>query len=468
MSAPLPVVGLTNSPSRWNLTYGSNIYSFYDTNTTSPIFALQVVDTSGVVKLDLRQPANLAGYAHFDLQNVLQNYVGINQSIENTTSLTTSDVEAFRFKLKYGYENSTGGTTTQGTLPSTASTNDYVVLNGRKPFNELTWNSTPYQITMNSFLGCPVIAGKQLALTDWSYGVQDGANITDGKPTYVTTGTNVYTQKRRRSDHFTLSFMNQTISGTTAPLLINKKIGGFRISIYNGNTSLSDTFIQNTTSAGGGPGTIVSGTTDISHPFDVITIGCGAQNTLFNSYPTATHYYVSTWVATSGSCSATQTFYANAPSSQIYKIDIVDDECNDFDQVQVSWLNSFGFRDYFYFQKRVDKSVNIQRNTYQQPLGSWGDATFTINTYDQGEKVYSQDLKEVYSINTRYLSDNEAAFLKNLYISPDVRVRFNGETNWYSIVITDSSWVERTFRKNRLFQNTLNFTLSNKLYIQNG
>lgn len=468
MSAPLPVVGLTNTPVRINLTYGANIYSFYDTNTTSPIFALQVVDTSGIVKADLRQPANLVGYAHFDLQNILRNYVGINNTIETTTQLTTSDNEAFRFKLKYGYENSTGGTTSQGTLPSTASTIDYVVLNGRKPFNIIDWDANPYQIKTQSFLGCPVINQKQKALTDWTYDLIDGNNITDGKPLYVSTGTDVYRMKRRSDDHLTLSFLNQVQSGATANLAINKKIGGFRLSLYNGSTELVDTFINNTTSTGGGPGTIVSGTTDISHPFDVITLGCGNQNTLFASYPTTTHYYVSTWIATSGSCSSVGTFFANAPSSDTYRVDIVQDECNDFDQVQMSWLNSFGFRDYFYFQKRVDKSINISRNTYQKPLGSWDGTSYTIPTYDRGEKVYSESLDEVYQVNTRYLSDDEATFLKNLFISPDVKVRFKGESTWYSVIVTDNTWTERTYRKNKLFQNTLSFKMANKLNIQNG
>lgn len=468
MSAPLPVVGLTNTPVRINLTYGANIYSFYDTNTTSPTFALQVVDTSGIVKADLRQPANLVGYAHFDLQNILRNYVGINNTIETTSSLTTSDNEAFRFKLKYGYENSTGGTTSQGTLPSTASTIDYVVLNGRKPFNIINWDANLYQIKTQSFLGCPVIAQKQKALTDWTYDVIDGNNITDGKPLYVSTGTDVYRMKRRSDDYLTLSFLNQVQSGATANLAINKKIGGFRLTLFNESTQLADTFINNTTSTGGGPGTIVSGTTDISHPFDVITLGCGNQNTLFSSYPTTTHYYVSSWIATSGSCSSVGTFFANSPSSDTYRVDIVQDECNDFDQVQLSWLNSFGFRDYFYFQKRVDKSINISRNTYQKPLGSWDETSYTIPTYDRGEKVYSESLEEVYQINTRYLNDDEATFLKNLFISPDVKVRFKGESTWYSVIVTDNTWTERTYRKNKLFQNTLTFRMANKLNIQNG
>lgn len=470
MAAPTPAIAPTNTPPKWNLTYGTNVYSFYDLNSTAPKFAIQIIDTSGNVKADLRQTTNQAGYGHFDIQHILKNYVDINPAIEGTANLTTSGNEVFRYKIKYGYENSTGGTTNQGTLPSTASTIDYVVLNGRKPFNVLNWNSNPYQVKAQSFLSCPVIVQKSLALTDWTYDMVDGDVLTGGKPSYITSGINVYQMKMRRGDFYTLSFMNEVLSGATANLSTNKKIGGFRITLMNGNTTLYDNITPNVLAQGGGPGTSVGDSSNISSPFDVISVGCGANNSLLTLYPTTTRVFVSGYLFANplDGCSYIFGGYTNSPCTNTYMIDIVDDECNDFEPVQVSWLNSFGFRDYFYFQKRVDKSININRLTYQKTLGNWNGAVYNIPSYDRGEKVYREDLDEVYSINTRYLTDNEAQFLKNLFISPDVKVRLNGDTNWYGVVLTDTSWVERTFRKDKLFQYTLNFRFSNKLNIQNG
>jgi hypothetical protein len=236
----------------------------------------------------------------------------------------------------------------------------------------------------------------------------------------------------------------------------------------SGTTQLNDNMYANITTFGGGPGTSVSSTTDISAPYDVINLACGANNTIISGNPFANRIFISGYLYSPPSCSTIFTSYTTTPCTDTYMIDIVDDECNDFEPIQVSWLNSFGFRDYFYFQKRVDKSININRSTYTKTLGNWNGATYTIPTYDRGDKVYREDLDEVYSINTRYLSDNEAQYLKNLFISPDVKVRLNGDTNWYSVVLTDTSWVERTYRKDKLFQYTLNFRFSNKLNIQNG
>jgi hypothetical protein len=468
MATPSPSVILTNTPPKWNLTYGANVYSFYDLNSTAPKFAIQVIDTSGNVKADLRQTSNQAGYAHFDIQHILKNYVDINPTIENTILYGTSNSEVFRYKIVYGYENSTGGTTSQGTIPSTASTNDYIVLNGRKDFNVLNWNSNPYQIKAQQLIGCPIIVQKSRALTDWTYDMVDGAALTGGKPAYVGAGINVYQMKMRRGDYYTLSFMNEVLSGATANLTTNKKIGGFRITLMSGTTQLNDNMYANITTFGGGPGTSVSSTTNISAPYDVINLACGANNTIISGNPFANRIFISGYLYAPSGCNPIFTSYTTSPCTDTYMIEIVDDECNDFEPIQVSWLNSFGFRDYFYFQKRVDKSININRLTYTKTLGNWNGATYTIPTYDRGDKVYREDLDEVYSINTRYLSDNEAQYLKNLFISPDVKVRLNGDTNWYSVVLTDTSWVERTYRKDKLFQYTLNFRFSNKLNIQNG
>jgi len=100
--------------------------------------------------------------------------------------------------------------------------------------------------------------------------------------------------------------------------------------------------------------------------------------------------------------------------------------------------------------------------------GSWGSSTFEVNSYDRGEKVFSQDLTIEKSINTKYLTDYEARVLKNLYLSPDVRVRYDGETEWIPIVITSNKWTERTFRKDKFFQYTLNYKEAHKINSQRG
>ena len=131
--------------------------------------------------------------------------------------------------------------------------------------------------------------------------------------------------------------------------------------------------------------------------------------------------------------------------------------------MDVSWLNTLGFRDYYTFRKRRDYNITISKSNYEQLDGTWGSQDYEVNTYDRGQTVFSQSLQEQYTINTDYLSDDEANFLKNLYISPDVKVRFEGESDFYPVIIEGASWSEQTFRKNKLFQSTARFRMAHKL-----
>jgi len=53
-------------------------------------------------------------------------------------------------------------------------------------------------------------------------------------------------------------------------------------------------------------------------------------------------------------------------------------------------------------------------------------------------------------------------------LSPDVKVRFEDDTNFYPVVLEDSQWTERTYRKDKLFQNTVTFRIAHKLNSQRG
>ena len=463
--AEQPDIRLTNEPSEYNLTFGRNIFSFYDYNTTGFKAGLQIWDKSLGTKIaEVQQYPNITGYYHFDLQNILQNYTTPNYSAEYITNLGDATNESYNYKLKYGWINSVGVFQQQGTLPGTGTTSNYVVFGGRKRYDNIYWNEKPYIPEINSFLSCPVISSQQIALSDYTI-KKSLSGFTDGVPTYISGFTEIYHMKRRRTDDFVLTFLNGYL-GT--PPSECKGIKGFRIDLYNGNILQSTIYKSNITSNGGGPNSVVSGTTEPIYPYDAISIQLGYRS-LSGLTSATTHYYVTSLTHRGdGICAAFDNTFCRTPISIPYRIDIIEDECNDFSPVQVSWLNSFGFRDYWFFSKRTDESVNISRETYEVVEGSWASTTFEINDYDRGNQVFNQELTITKSINTSYLSDAEAQFLKNLFISPDVRVRYDGSTDWVPIVISDTSWTERTFRKDKFFQYTLNYNEAHKIQSQRG
>jgi len=455
----------TNTPSIYNLSYGHNVHSFYDNDTDGYRFVSRVFNSvDDTLKADVRQLPNLAGYAHFDVQNILKTYTKSSPNLEEITKLQSAQNECFQYYINYGAYDGTS-------IIATGNTTDYVVFNGRKNFDELDWDYTPY-VAFGKTSASPVgdaltIDDKMIAMTDRTPNqTLLGSDITDGKPSRLSNSDTCYVYDIWSHQDYTLSYINGVVAspGETLPTFTNG-INGFFIAAYDGNTEILNTSIENIISNGGGQDTAPGDEIQPTGGYNGVSIQTGIRNSLLNGQ-TYTHMYICPWAWLNG---YSPTTLGVVELGDWYRFEFNDpSECNDFDPIEVSWLNSFGFRDYFVFQKRKDYSINITRDTYQKVNGTWSEATFGVNQYDRGEAVFSQLLEENYTINTRYLKDDEATFLKNLFISPDVRVRFYGDTDWTPVVLTSNTWNERTFRKDRLFQNTITFKTSNKLNIQRG
>ena len=477
-----PNIVLTNTPSKYNLSFGKNVFSFNDTNDTGAKVGVQIWKNlaypnflTQVKVAEVQQYPNPVGYYHFDIQNILQNYTIPNYDGDSLAGLEGALVESFNFKIKYGYINAVGEFNLQGTLPGTGNTNNYVVFGGRKRYDQLTWDYDPYTWRLETIApGCPYITKRSKALTDWTI-TKPISLLSGGKPEYITGGTispqltEIYNMKMRYKDDFVLTFFN-VVDSTSDINDQAKTIKAFIIHVYNGNTLQGTIIEENLLYNGGGPNQLLNGTLLPFYPFDAINVQVVKRNISIMDENT-THIYVAAFTSrVQAGCPSfnNDDVYFKHSISYPYRIDIVPDACNDFTPVQVSWLNSFGFRDYFSFRKRTDESVDIVKNTYERVEGSWASQTFSVNTYERGAQVYSQDLTIRKSINTDYLSDAEAQFLKNLFISPDVRVRYNNDTEWIPIVVEDSSWTEKTFRKDKFFQYTLNYTEAHKIQSQRG
>lgn len=460
MAGPSPVAQLRNTPPDRNLSFGKNIFTLEDTGgATEPVkFGLNIIDittgttTTGSTIATLRQFENPSGTAHFDLQNILKNYTTPNPNLESITGLTGSSYETFRFIAQVGTD--LGGFNEDEIASGT--TGSYCVIGGRKTYYDLNWdNQTNYISRVAELAGCPISRDRVFALSDWT-----NPKSSSNTPAWVV-GESVLTQKIPSDSQAkrTLSFVNRCVLKAVSLDDSRKTIGAIRVTIMNGATQLDDFFIENIQSNGGGPNTVVGGTRYDEYPYDVITVQCG-QNMYTGDTSNATHWFIAPVIK---SCPSDPNTYWDTPISYVYRFDVDDGSCNDFEYVDVSWLNSFGFRDYFTFRKRRDYNINIARNTYEQLDGTWGGQDYEVNTYDRGEKVFSQSLQERYTINTDYLSDEEAEFLKNLYLSPDVKVRFEGESDFYPVVLEDTVWTEKTFRKDKLFQATTRFRIAHKL-----
>jgi len=450
-------VTLTQSPTqKFDLTYGPNPVTLTGIGGADK-YVLQIV-RNGTIIADVRQTPNTQGYAIFDIQNVLQTQVGPSKpNIEQTGFIGTELSNAQRESLNYAIWV---GTETAGTVViDNQYPSDWVSFGGTKQYYEVPFSPGLYIPIVSQSGTLPVVVQQGQPFTDrvkWVY----ASEITDGKPTWLLDNMKVYLWDVTPQDMTTITYYNG-VNGN--PPAMVRGLGGFRWTLYNNNILLDTVEYQNIQSMGGGPNIAIADGTTISYPYNAISVGTGPKN--FQDFdPSATHYYVS-----AGAYDPASTLGVGTdPMFYVHRFNIVDPACNDYEHYQFSWLNSYGFRDYYTFNKKKTRSVNITRNEFLKEDADYSASQYDVNTYDRGTTVYSQTLKEVYTAFTDYISDADASFLEGLYISADVKVRMGASTDWWPISLISSNYTEKTSRQDKLFQYEITFKQANNLKSQRG
>lgn len=459
-------INLHKLPNTIEQAYGPVVVTLND-NDESPSIRLlcRIQDADENIVGFFRQPPNQAGYSHFDVSKVLQTKVSSNPDLESTELLQTATDELFEYRIGFGFEQN-GTNIIVGFF-----TTPYYAFNGRKEYYTLDWDKSEYSAKLGSdVVGQATILisnNKYKALTDRHYNNVTYASITDGKP-----ATNVWNTIEgitkidiKPNDSYTLTFLNDyyqsDVVGVDPIQSWTNGLNGFYIQAFNGNTEvLPLTILFNTQGVGGGPAINQTDTTQPTGEYKAITMQTGDILTYLTGID-YTHYYVAGWAWSRNPATNTN----KAVITRTYRFDLVDD-CSDYPNIQVSWTNSFGFRDYFDFSKKNEYKTDVQRNTYTKTNVSWNTPDYTITPSLRGEAVYGQSYDKTYLASTRFLSDAESAYLENLYLSPDVRVRFEGSDEWFPVVLTSNTFNQKTFRNNKLFEHTIEFKLSNKNPLQ--
>jgi hypothetical protein len=435
---------------------------------TADKYVLQILQ-GGLLIADLRQTPNAQGDAIFDIQNTLQNYVAPSPNNVEEVGYIGPDImnsvsESVAYTFKTGYESN--GAVTIDNEP----VDIYLDFGGTKKYYEVPYIAVSTFIpSLTSFGGtCTNILKQGQPFTAMkSYRL--GADITDGKPAWLTNTMRVYDHYVTLSDMTTISYYN-SVNGTGPALA--KSIDAFVFWQYNTTTFLGVNQVYNVTPSGGPNNAPGDGETP-SYPNMAITCGTGPRN--FQDLDSqATHYYVATAPYTGVGCpNQTVGGLADGSMHYVHRFNIIEEGCNDFPEYQFSWLNEYGFRDYYSFRKRKDRGVKINRNEYLKEAANYNATSYSVNIYDRGTTVFSQTLPEEFSAFTGFVSDADALYLEGLFISADVKVRFDdapgGERyQWVPVSLLSSAYEEKTVRKNQLFQYDIKFKLAHNIKSQRG
>jgi hypothetical protein len=458
----------------FDMAYGANPITIggIDTVANADKYALRlyVVGQTDPIA-DIRQTPNRQGRAIFDIQNVLQSYVGpqantvdgqyaANQFQQNTR-LSLAGATLLEYQIAYATESG-GVVSSFTTFPEI-----FTVIQGSKQYFQVPFDTDPYQVKISgddSALPCSVIDRTAKPLSDNSYTIADELPGKTGSIYSSPGGIDVHNVYR--DDQCTKTFYQVVErSASQPPNAAVQGIEAFYILQYSATSSsaIQTNIIVNAQANGGGPNISLGQGTLISGQFQTITIASGPANLPIPLNAATAYYYIipAVWGCSEDPQSQIDVMTSAAWRAQKY---IVNEEpCNDFPHIQFAWQNSYGYRDQFTFTKRVDHSTNTKNNNFLKGAADYNSTDYSVDLQDRGYTTYSQKIENIFKVQSGYMVDQEAQLLKHLYQSAEVKVRFSEGPyagQWVPVTITRTRYTEKTNRKDRLFQYTVEFKLA--------
>lgn len=479
-------------PTRYNLVVAPNVWTLASISAAEDAYILQVlkVDDGGSVVATIQQPANPAGVAHFDVSKILQSQMGIS-FVEETEKLTNTIGETFKYQIRFG--------SITDNVPSYDGTSqEYYAYNGYLPWRHKDWISTRF-IPDPTPESC--LCETPPCFENVSY-VGPQRSSYDYLHNYPSNAIPV-----RSSVWHTLSFFNRVKEWDDGTQWgNNEQPWAVRVKYFDVDSNLIQTGIYVISDATGlGPRTTYTDTTPGPYHSDdwIGTIGAGPENLkAAGLWPQASPAIWNQVVQVWGNFAviwnlATTVAYVDSYTVEIMSADMcywqdngapagtganqlepylgdtiyiqefqVADPCTGYDPVTVSFVNQYGVKDYFTFDRRNTYNQGISRNNYKQVLGTWSAATFTIDPHGRGSRTFSSEIETNMTMSSYWMGDEESAWLEELFTSPHVQVYYEGV--WEPAVITSNSYEQKTNVRNGLFQHTLQVQFANNKRVQRG
>ena len=197
----------------------------------------------------------------------------------------------------------------------------------------------------------------------------------------------------------------------------------------------------------------------------LIYFGCGAGNLegqavagFANAKPSAAGnagwaYYKMWGTSSSGS---------SYPMTANYYFIREDASCKGFKIRRLAWRNSLGCYDYFNFRKKSTQRIEVTRNNYSSIMGRFNASKWYYNNTMRGKKTrqVTAILKE--TLNTDWITEDQAYLLEKLIMSTDVYIVENADTTYtQGVMIVDKSIMKKTQANDKLIQYTIQIEYAN-------
>ncbi len=465
----------------FDMAYGANPITIggIDTIAGADKYALRIFIVGQTDPIaDIRQTPNKIGRAIFDIQNVLQSYVGpqYNQvdsqfvaGFPQPDRISLAGDTLLEYQIAYATESG-GVVSSFTTYPEI-----FTVIAGSKQYFQVPFDTDPYRPLISgddSVLPCSVIDRTAKPLSDNTYTIAD--ELPSKSAAIYSSPGGIDVHNVYRDDECTKTFYQKVArNGFNPPNTAVQGIEAFYILQYSAtsNSAIQTNIIANTQSNGGGPNISLGQGTLISGDFQTLTIASGPKNLMVPLNAATAYYYIIPTVFGCPEDPQSQIDVMTAGAWRAQKYIINDEPCNDYPHIQFAWQNSYGYRDYFTFTKRNDHTTKTKNNNFLKGAADYNSLNYTVDLQDRGYTTYSQKIENNFKATSGYMIDAEADLLKHLYQSAEVKVRFSTgpyANQWIPVTITNTSYTEKTYRRDRLFQYTVNFRLASNIKSMRG
>jgi hypothetical protein len=138
----------------------------------------------------------------------------------------------------------------------------------------------------------------------------------------------------------------------------------------------------------------------------------------------------------------------------------LDDRCDGkFPNVELLFEDLKGGYTPANFNLLSSEQINIGRTEYQQYLGNLTNGKYGYNSIDKGRTISNVNVVTEITANSNYLTESEGLYLKQLFTSPRVYVKQNGEY-WPIVITSNQLQVTKKYNKKNFYY-SITFQMAN-------
>jgi hypothetical protein len=162
--------------------------------------------------------------------------------------------------------------------------------------------------------------------------------------------------------------------------------------------------------------------------------------------------------------------------SKLYTIKLNCPNGKGYEPIRLCWLNQWGAWDYYTFTQKSIKSTSASGATYNQLAGTWNESLYRPDSYKGGKKAFRVNATEKITMNSDFVTEDEAVIFEELINSPEVYLLKGYEDivetsfvlNQYvtPVRLLTSSFTKKTIANDRLMQYTFEIEKSKTLRTQ--